>query len=456
MNYDMVVIGGGAGGLSAARTAARRGARTLLVQQGRLGGDCTFTGCVPSKTLIEAAEKGVAFDAAMQAVHAAVEQIAATEDDDALVRGGVEVRHGWATFTARGTLEVDGRQVAADRIIIATGAGPLVPPIEGLDDAGYLTTETVWDLDRRPASLAVLGGGPVGCELASAFARFGTKVTVVERADRILPGEEPEASRVISDALGAAGVTIHSGHEAQRVTESGGGGVRVALAGDTTVEAERLLLAVGRKAAVDGMGLDAAEVEVDRGVIVTDGSLATTAAGVWAVGDVNGRLPFTHAADAMGRIAAGNALSKFARVKPRTFRSDLIPSVIFTAPEVGRVGMTEAEAVEHGGRVAYLPMAEVDRAIAAGQTDGFVKLIAGPRRGLGNLTGGKVLGATVVAARGGELIHEPALAMRTHMFTGRLAQTVHAYPTWSVAVQQAAAQFFQETGGREARPAERR
>jgi len=454
MEYDVIVIGGGAGGLSAARSAARRGARTLLVQQGRLGGDCTFTGCVPSKTLIEAAERGQTFDAAMQSVHAAVGEIAANEDEDALQREAVEVRHGWARFTGPGRLDVEGRPVAASRVIIATGAGPLVPPIAGLEDAGYLTSETVWDLDRLPASLVVLGGGAVGCELANAFARFGTEVTIVEGADRILRDEEPETSRVISHALKEVGVTILTSHDARRVQRSGAGGMRLALAGGTTVEAERLLVAVGRQAAVEGMGLDAAGVEVDQGVIVTDASLATTAAGVWAVGDVNGRLPFTHAANEMGRIAAGNALSKYAKVKPRMFRPDRVPWVTFTAPEVGRVGRTEAEAAEHGGRVAYLPMAEVDRAIAAGQTDGFVKLIAGPRRGLGNFAGGKLLGATIVAPRAGELIHEPALAMRTHMFTGRLAQTVHAYPTWSVAVQQAAAQFFQQVGGREARPAE--
>ena len=181
-----------------------------------------------------------------------------------------------------------------------------------------------------------------------------------------------------------------------------------------------------------------------------DAHLQTTAKGIWAAGDVTGLLPFTHAADEMGRIAVANALS---RRGWRRFQASAIPWVTFTAPEVGRVGMTEAEAADRGGRVAYLPMSEVDRAVAAGETRGFVKLIAGPRRVLRNTGGGQILGATVVAARGGELIHEAALAIRTRMFTGRLAQAIHAYPTWSMAIRQAAAQFFMEIDGRRARPA---
>jgi len=209
---------------------------------------------------------------------------------------------------------------------------------------------------------------------------------------------------------------------------------------------------VGRRAATDGLGLEEAGVERERGFIVTDDHLATTAAGVWAVGDAAGKLQFTHAADEMGRIAAGNAL---ARRPPRRFHPEWIPWVTFTDPEVARVGMTEAEGAERGARVAYLPMSEVDRAVAAGATDGFVKLVAGPRRVLGHAAGGRLLGATVVAGRGGELIAEAALAIRTRMFTARLAQAVHAYPTWSAAMWQAAAQFFVDAGGRRARPAQK-
>jgi pyruvate/2-oxoglutarate dehydrogenase complex dihydrolipoamide dehydrogenase (E3) component len=193
----------------------------------------------------------------------------------------------------------------------------------------------------------------------------------------------------------------------------------------------------------------------ERGFIRTDDTLKTTAPGIWAAGDVAGKLQFTHAADEMGRIAASNALHRFRRVAPRKFRSDWIPAVTYTQPEVARIGLIEDEAIEHGARVAYIPMTDVDRAITSGATAGFVKLLAGPRPLLRGAGGGQVLGATIVAARAGEMIHEAALAMRTHMFTGRLAQTVHAYPTWSLALRQAAAQFFVETDGRTARPARR-
>ncbi len=302
-----------------------------------------------------------------------------------------------------------------------------------------------------PSSLAVLGGGSIGCELAQAFSRLGSTVTVIEGLDRILPREDPDASAVITEALCADGVTIRTAEVVERVAAlDRKGAAQLHLADGSTVEAERLLVAVGRSGAIGGLGLDAVDIETARGFIATDGTLATTAKGVWAVGDVTGRRQFTHAADEMGRIAAANALGRSAR---RRFSADAVPSVTFTDPEVAQVGSTEADAAEQGGRVAYLPMSEVDRAIAAQETFGFVKLIAGPRRLLRNAGGGRVLGATIVASRAGEMIHEPALAMRTGMFTGRLAQTVHAYPTWSVAVRQAAAQFFVETRGRRARAA---
>ncbi len=448
---DLVVIGGGAGGLAAAREGARRGAEVVLVQYGPLGGECTFTGCVPSKTLIEAAHRRESFEQAIAGVRRVVELVAAAETDEMLRVAGVEVVHGWATFLGPGVIDVDGITIRAGKVIIATGSGPATPPIDGLADADFLTSDTVWELDALPASLAVLGGGAVGCELAQAFARLGSTVTVIEALDRILPREEPDASAVVTEALAADGATVRVGQVVERVAPlERKGAVRLHLVDGSTLDADRLFVAAGRAAALDGLGLDAAGVAADRGVITTDESLATTATGVWAVGDVTGRSQLTHAADEMGRIAAANALGRF---RSRRFRTDTIPSVTFTDPEVARVGITEAEAAGRGGRIAYLPMSEVDRAVAANETLGFIKLIAGPVRLIGNTGGGRILGATIVASRAGEMIHEPAMAMRAGMFAGRLAQTVHAYPTWSVAVRQAAAQLFLETGGRRARPA---
>jgi pyruvate/2-oxoglutarate dehydrogenase complex dihydrolipoamide dehydrogenase (E3) component len=453
-DYDLIVVGGGAGGMAAARAAAARGARALLVQSGPIGGECTFTGCVPSKALIAAAARGKTFDQAMATVHHAVETIASTEDDEVFAREGIDVIHGWACFRTPTELDVDGTRLRGRRFVIATGTHPAVPPVEGIDTVDYLTSDNVFDLDARPASLAVLGGGAIGCELAQAFAHLGTKVTVVEALDRLLPREEPEASTAIAEVFAASGIDVRVGRTLTRVDAlETNDAVLLHLDDQSVVSADRLLVAVGRRGAIDGVGLDAAGVATAGGFVVTDDRLATSRPGIWAVGDVAGKVQFTHAADEMGRIAAGNALSP--RWRRHRFDATTIPWVIFTTPEVARVGMAETEAAEHGGRVAFLPMSEVDRAVVTGQTAGFVKLIAAPRRVLRGAGGGRILGATIVAARAGEMIHEPALAMRTGMFTGRLAQTVHAYPTWSVAIRQAAAQFFVEVGGRRARQARR-
>jgi pyruvate/2-oxoglutarate dehydrogenase complex dihydrolipoamide dehydrogenase (E3) component len=454
-DYDVVVVGGGTGGLSAAREAARRGASTLLVQEGRLGGDCTFTGCVPSKALLSAAAAGRSFSEAMSQVHRAVETIAATEDDDALLREGVEVLHGWATFRSPQEIEVDGRRIRSPRFVLATGAGPAVPPIDGLRELRHLTNENLFELDALPGRLAVLGGGAIGAEMSQAFARLGSKVTIVEAQERILTKEEPEASEAVTAAFVEDGISVRVGGKVAKVEAIGSEGAAVVHVEDgEPVEADRVLVAIGRRPATSGLGLEDIGMALDdRGFVRSDDSLATSVPGIWAVGDVAGKLQFTHAANRMAFIAVRNALSPWARVRRQTFDASTVPWATFTSPEVGRVGMTEADSVDHGGRVAYLPMTEVDRAVATGETRGFVKLIAGPRQVLRGTGGGRLLGATAVAAVGGELVHEAALAMRTKMFTGRLAQTVHTYPTWSMAVQKAAGQFFFAVEGREARPA---
>jgi pyruvate/2-oxoglutarate dehydrogenase complex dihydrolipoamide dehydrogenase (E3) component len=459
-DYDLIVIGGGAAGLAAAQAGAAAQTRTLLISEGELGGECTFTGCVPSKTLIEAAARGTPFREAMTAVHRAVAVIAATETPEILGRKGVEVIRGHAAFTSPHQVSVDGRSLRARAFVLATGSRPALPPVPGLapgrEQVPYLTNENVFGLPGLPASLAVLGGGPVGCELAQTFRRLGADVTIVEAAARLLPAADPEASHVIEEVFAAEGIGVRTGTAAQHIKPDGNG-VALILAGGETMTAGRLLVATGRQPVTDGLGLDAAGVAVEQfGRIVTDTHLATTAPGVYAAGDVTGRMPFTHAAHAMGRLAARNALrGRWSR--PGRFTTSAIPWVVFTAPEVAQVGLAEQDAAARpGARVAYLPMRHLDRAVTAGRTEGFIKIIAGPRRVTGNAGGGRVLGATIVAARAGEMIHETALAIRTGMFAGRLAQTTHAYPTWSLAVQQAAAQYFGTYDGRTARPARTR
>lgn len=452
--FDVVVVGGGAAGLTASRDAHRRGARTLMVQSGPIGGDCTFTGCVPSKTMLSAAAAGEGWSAAMGRVQEAVARVAAAEDAAVLGREGIETRAGWATFTSPRTIALDGTAITADQFVIATGAAPAVSPIDGLDQVPYLTSDDVFDQQTQPRSLAILGGGPIGCELAQAFARLGTEVTVVEGLERVLSKEETRTSEVVTAALLADGVHVRTGAKVEAV-RAAEGGVRLVVGDGEDVTAERLLVAVGRRARGDGFGLEEIGVTVERGAVVTDETMATNVDGIWAVGDVTGRIQLTHAASKMAQIAVRNALAPAARLRKQRFAIDQVPWAVFTDPEVGRVGRTEGEAAEafDDAKVAELPFAELDRAITAGRTEGFIKLIAAPRTGLGWMGGGKVVGATVVGPTGGDLIHEAALAMRTSMFTGRLAQTTHVYPSWSMAVQLAAGQFFYEVQGREARPA---
>ncbi|RMH87097.1 MAG: NAD(P)/FAD-dependent oxidoreductase, partial [Actinomyces sp.] len=277
----------------------------------------------------------------------------------------------------------------------------------------------------------------------------GTSVTLVEVAERVLPAEEPDVSAVVAAALAADGVELHTGVRLERVEPRDGG--IVAVAAGLELSAERVLVAAGRRPNSEGLGLEEVGIRTDAaGHIVVDDRLATSVRPVRAVGDVTGRSAFTHAADEMGRLAVGNALRKGVRGR---FRAEAVPVTIFTDPEVARVGLTEAEAATRGGRVAELPLAEMDRAITDGRTEGFIRLVAGPRRLTRNLFGGRVLGATIVAPRAGEMIAEVVLALRAGTFTGRLAQAVHAYPTWSYGIQKAAGQFFGEVEGRRARRA---
>lgn len=454
-DYDLIVIGGGAAGLAAAQTGAAARARTLLVAEGEIGGECTFTGCVPSKALIEAAARGAAFAEAAAAVRRAVATIAATETAQVLTRRGVEVRRGHAAFASPREVAVDGRVLRARGVVVATGSRPALPPVDGLAGVPHLTNENVFDLGELPARLAILGGGPVGCELAQAFARLGSQVTLLEAASRLLPAADPAAARVISQAFTTEGVTVRTGSPVETVTSiHNGGGILLQVRDAPGVEAEMLLVAAGRAPDARGLGLAKAGIRLNaHGAIAIDAHLATTARGVYAAGDVTGLMPFTHAAYAMGRIAARNALRK--RWLPERFSPAGIPWTVFTDPEVAQAGLTEEQAATSvpGARVAYLPMRELDRAITAGRTEGFIKIIAGSRWLTGGLGGGRVLGATIVAPRAGDMIGEIALAMRADVFTGRLAQATHVYPTWSLAIQQAAAQFFGGHSDRAARPA---
>jgi len=477
--YDLVVLGAGATGLGAGRTARAAGRTVALVEPGRAGGDCTHYGCVPSKSLLETARRVAAarttdrgftaqvevdFAAVMAHVAATVAQIEQDESPVALCRQGIDLIAGGGRFLPRsgrsGTLaiDVDGRRVTARRVVVATGASATVPPIPGLDSTGYLTNETVFRLTEQPTHLLVLGGGPIGCELAQAFARLGSTVTIVE-ADRLLPRDEPEASKVVHAALERDGVTVRTG----RTVVAAGPNASLRLDDGTEVHGSHVLVAVGRTPRTAALGLDEVRVRTDRrGLVLVDDRLRTTAGGIFAAGDCASAMQFTHVGYEQGRLAAQNAFSSARRPSfaggLARWRDAVIPWVTFTDPEVGHVGLTEAEAYDRYGEralVAFVADSTSDRARCAGRTDGFVKLIAAPPPGPISVRPLlRLVGMTAVGPVGGELIAEGALGMRAGVLAGRIAQTIHAYPTWSLSTRYAAAQLFGAAGHpRPAQPA---
>lgn len=461
---DFVVVGGGAAGLAAAWTAARKDHSVILIERDRLGGDCTWTGCVPSKALLDQAKKvqgarDLGLDVALPwsqvigTVHARRELVSRDEDVDTLTGQGIEVLVGQASFTAPGTLSVDGTTVTADKaIVLATGSAPTVPPITGLADADPLTNESIFELSDQPRRLAIMGGGPIGLELGQAFQRLGTQVTVIEGLDRVAGTEEPEASEVIQRVLEAEGVEFVVGSFVDTV-KGADGEVTLTTEDGRSVTADRVLAAVGRSAITDGLAVDKGGVELtEKGFVKVDEKLRTTAEHVYAVGDITGGLQFTHVGYDQGALAVNNATGLIAT----SYDPAVIPWATYTEPEIGRVGLSEAQAYEKFGdsaRVAFMPIAETDRAKITGDTDGFVKLIAGPHTLIRGIAGGNLVGATVVAPSGGDVVHELALAIKQHVITGRVAQMSHAYPSWSLAVRETAAQFFFEYKGRVARAA---
>ncbi len=472
--YDLIVLGAGATGLGAAATARTAGRTVALVEPARPGGDCTHYGCVPSKTLIESARRVAAardgtrygfstdvrvdFPAVMRRVATVVAEVEKDESPALLERQGIDLVVGAGRFTAAGTVQAGGRELSAQRVVVAVGAAPTVPALPGLNRVDYLTNETVFSLTEQPRHLVVLGGGPIGCELAQAFARLGSAVTLVHRDERILPRDEPEASRLVAAALSRDGVTLVLGRDVTSVAE----GPELTLADGTTVSGSHLLVAVGRTPRTGDLDLAAAGVRIGAGErIVVDQHLATTAAGVFAAGDCASPLQFTHVGYDQGRIAAGNAFAKSGRPGVlggrRSWDADAIPWVTFTEPEVAHVGLTEAQAYEQYGeraRVSYLLDSTSDRARCAGETRGFVKVIAATPGGLLSAKAlQKIIGMTVVGPVAGELITQGVLAMSSGMLAGRIAQSVHAYPTWSLSVRLAVAQLFGEFAGRGSRAA---
>ncbi len=453
--YDLVVIGGGSGGLNVAMTAAQVGARVALIEKERPGGECTFTACVPSKGLVQAAKLAhqvrgaglfglrtgpleVDFPAVMQRIHSVVEGIAVGESPEVLRARGIDVYHGSAAFAAYDTVGLDdGTLIPGRRFVIATGSRPAVPEIPGLAAAGFLDNTRLWSLGAAPESLIVIGAGPTGIEFAQCFARFGSRVTILADSSQILPRDDPQAAEALAQLLRAEGLTIHLGVEITQVEVRGDQKVcvyRDAATGATAeASASEILVAAGRLAQVEGLNLEAVGVHAgpQHGVEVDD-YLQTHSARVYAIGDVLQRDQYTHAAEREAAVAFQNAVL---RLRKRMDYST-IPWATFSDPEVAGVGLSEAQAraEQREFRVYRVPFAEVDRARIDGRTDGFAKVVASP--------GGKVLGATIVGADASLVLQEFTLAIQKGLGLGDIAATVHIYPTSASVARRLANQFL--------------
>ena len=446
---DLCVIGAGSGGLSVAAGAVQMGASVVLVEGHKMGGDCLNYGCVPSKALIAAAkaahahrtsapfgvaanEPDIDYAATMEHVQSVIRGIEPHDSVERFEGLGVTVLQDYARFTDDHTVEAAGHVIKPRRFVVATGSSPVVLPIPGLDGVPYLTNETLWDLRELPRHLIIIGGGPIGLEMAQAHRRLGSQVTVLE-AFKAMGKDDPEVAAVALAKLRGEGIDIREGAKASGVggTE---GAITVTLEDGGTIEGSHLLLAVGRAPNVDKLDLDKAGVEYDRrGIKVTKGLRSVSNSRVYAIGDVAGGLQFTHVAGYQAGLVIRSALFRL----PVTNRTDHIPWVTYIDPEVAHVGLTEADAREqHGDKVeiARFDMAENDRARAELKTDGFAKAVIGKR--------GKILGCSIVGASAGELIQPWSLAVSKGLKIGDMAGHVAAYPTLGEVSKRAAGAYY--------------
>jgi pyruvate/2-oxoglutarate dehydrogenase complex dihydrolipoamide dehydrogenase (E3) component len=455
---NLIVIGAGAAGLVSSYIAAMAKAKVTLIEAHDMGGDCLNTGCVPSKALLKSArvahsardaarygigtgEISVDFPRVMQRISEVITAIEPHDSIDRYTGLGVECLTGYARFIDPWTVDTakaDGsrERLTAKAFVIATGAAPVVPPIPGVEASGYLTSETLWaEMATRktaPARLAILGGGPIGCELAQAFQRLGSQVTLVEMADRLMLKEDTEAAALVTETLKQEGVDVRTGHKAVRF-DTGKQLVVEAAGGQSVIPYDDLIIAVGRKARVTGFGLEELGLLVD-GRLAVDAKLATALPHIFVAGDVAGNQQLTHGASHEAWYATVNALARPFKSYKADYR--VLPRVTYTDPEVASVGLTEAEATAKG--IAYdvtrYSLDDLDRAIADGEAHGFVKILTAPGKD-------RILGATIVASHAGEMIAELVFAMRHNLPLGKIMAVIHSYPTWNEASKFAVGQY---------------
>ena len=451
-SYDLVVIGGGTAGLVSAAGAASLGARVALVERDKLGGDCLYNGCVPTKALVKSArvahlvrhseeygvvsgETEVDFPAVMDRVGRVIERAGEADSPERFRKMGVDVFLDEARFESPHRVSVDGRLLETRSAIVATGSHSTTPPIDGIEEAGYVDHIGALALRRLPRSMIVVGSGPIGSEFAQIFARFGSDVTLVSTSPLPLPKEDPEIGGILRGVLQADGVTFHGGYRAEKVRVENGEKVMTVRNGaghEREVRGEEILIAAGRAPTAGSLALENAGIELEQKGLKVDEHLRTTAPNVYAAGDITGKYLFTHVAEYQGRNALRNALF------PVKAKADhrVVPWTTFTDPEVARVGLTEEQArQEHDDvKVFRQPFSRVDRAIADGETTGLVKIVTGGR--------GRILGGHIIGPDAGNLIHEIVLAMQRNIPIGTLSTTIHVYPTLAQANQRAADNYY--------------
>ena len=460
--YDVTIIGGGSAGLVLAVAGAKLGKKTALVEKHRIGGDCLWTGCVPSKALLKAAKVahyiqnakkyGVAategtpnWQRVMAYVQSTQRTIEAEHDNPERFREmGVDVIFGDGHFESADTFVVadaengETRTLKSKKFVISTGSRPLAPSIPGLESCGYLDSETVWELEELPDRLLVVGAGPIGVELGQAFHRLGADVTIVQRGERILTKEDADVSEQMLRSLREAGITIRLNTNITEVAQNGEG-TQVVLssseAGRVTQTFDKILIAVGRAPNVAGLELDKIGVQVGRRGIEVNTKLQTSVKNIYAAGDVIGHYLFTHVAASQAQLLIRNIFFPFSK----SINYSVVPWTTFCDPEVARCGLTEVAAREKYGDVDVftLDQGDVDRAVAEGETQGFTKVIASRWRG-------KILGVHIVGANAGEVIHEYVLAMQAGIPLRKLSGMIHVYPTFSSSTWRVAGQWFSE------------
>lgn len=457
-DFDVIVIGGGAAGLTASGIAANFGAKTMMIEKERLGGDCTWTGCVPSKILLKAGkvahqmrEAGqfglvdqppeINFAKLMEHLHRRQQEIYEEADRPKIFEDmGIEVVKGKAQFGDDHTVEVsmdDGstRRVSSRYFIICAGGRPAVPSIEGLKEVPYLTSDSIFEVTALPETLTIMGAGPVGTEMAQAFARLDTNVTVVDLAGRIMGQDDPELTGKLKKLLEAEGVSYILDAEVQKVSSKGGQQRVVAKSRgeEQQIIGDQLLVATGRQANMDGLALDAAGIKYSAKGITVNDKCQTNRPHIYACGDITGRYQFTHMSEHMARVATTNALLKF----PMRVDTEHVPRVTYTDPELGQVGATgqQLEAAGTTFETYRFPYSKIDRALTDSAIEGLIKVYA-------KKWNGKILGASILGAHAGELISEYALAMKNGVTLRNMADTIHPYPTYSQGARRAADQWY--------------